>query len=67
MMGDHQAPAPFTEFVASLAQNASAIKAHGADGSVRVTLDVPATHSADALRLLLLTGVAFTVTVRPGE
>ncbi len=57
----------FTQFVAALAQNGSAIKAHGADGSVRVTLDVPATHSADALRLLLLTGVAFTVTVRPGE
>lgn len=55
-------------FIASLPPIQSAINLGGAEGdSSRIKLDVPGTETAAVVRLLLLRGQAFEVTVKPLE
>lgn len=54
-------------FVASIAPVAGALKLHGDGGGLRLQIDVPASHMAEALRLVAYTGLVLTVTVQPGE
>lgn len=55
-------------FVASLPPIQSALNIGGAEGDAsRIKLDVPGTETAQVLRLLLLRGQAFEVTIRPVE
>lgn len=54
-------------FVGSIAPVAGALKLHGDGGGLRLMIDVPASHMAEALRLVAYTGMALTVTIEPGE
>jgi hypothetical protein len=52
------------EFTASLPPIQSAINIGGADGdSSRLKLDIPGTETAEVVKLLLLRGQAFKVTI----
>ena len=54
------------EFIASLPDIQSAITI-GGDGATRVRLDIPETELANAVRLVLLKGQAFKVTIETIE
>ncbi|MBE3576895.1 MAG: hypothetical protein IMX00_04315 [Limnochordales bacterium] len=56
------------EFIASLPPIQSAISIGGAEGDAsKIKLEVPGTETAAVLRLLLLRGKAFKVTIEPLE
>jgi len=54
-------------FTASLPPIQSAVSVHGQGDGARIKLDVPGTDVAQAIKLLLLAGKAFKVTVEPLE
>ena len=52
------------KFIASLPDIQSAIAISG-DGSTRVRLDIPESEIAEAVKLVLLKGQAFEVSIKP--
>ena len=56
----------FITFNASLPDIQSAISV-GGDGATRVKLDIPSCDIAEAVKLTLLRGQAFTVIIQPTE
>ena len=52
------------QFIASFPDIQTAISI-GGDGSTRIKLDMPETEIASAVKLVLLKGMAFTVTIKP--
>lgn len=55
------------QFTASLPPIASAVNLDGVDGNARIKLDIPSSDLAEVVRLMLLAGKSFKVTIEADD